>query len=150
MISVIFLLQLTFVDSSKASIYFIEMVHSSPVIEVLMNINKLLSFAIPSLLAMVFFFTAFIVKPNIVDNTVTIIFVCSSFFLIGFVKIITAELRPFMLSKLANLGTIHIFDCESDFGNPSSQVMSCLVLYFLFKIIMYDDRRHIVLSKDLN
>lgn len=149
-ISVIFLCQLAFVDSSRRSVFLIEAAHSSALKPLLEQLNKLLSFAVPSLLAILFFGAAFVVKPNVVENTVTIIFVCSSFFLVSFVKILTAELRPFMLSKLQKLGAIHIFDCESDFGNPSTQVFVILVLYFLFKVAMFDAKRHIVLSKDPN
>lgn len=72
---------------------------------------------------LIFFITYFIVKPNVVENTVSIIFICSSFFMEALVKSITGELRPFMLSRINNLGFIHVIDCVSDYGNPSGHMI---------------------------
>lgn len=76
------------------------MIHQTPFKNILNQISKLLSYAIVSVLYIIYFVTYFIVKPNVVDNTVDLIFICSSFFMNAFVKSISGELRPFMLAKV--------------------------------------------------
>lgn len=63
-------------------------------------------------------------------------------------KTLSAELRPYILDDVIEVGKIESFNCEADFANPSSGVITIILIYYLFKVYLFDKPRHVVLTKD--
>lgn len=53
----------------------------------------------------------FIFRPNIVDNAIFIIYCSSIYFIIPFLKLILAELRPFMVANVLKTHKLDVYDC---------------------------------------
>lgn len=147
---VVFLMQTTYFSLAGYQTKIMKLIHDSPLHQTVQTLYFLTSYAMQYLLFGLFFFQTFIRKPNIVTNMVNIFFICSGFFLTAFIKLLTAELRPMIYSNLANDSPLQVLSCDSNYAMPSARIMTCLMLYYLYKMYLFEKKRHIVLSQDLD
>ena len=143
----IFITQILFERSSNFPLNIIESIHNTRLKDALVYISKIFSYLIISIFLVYFFMITFVVDPNIVDNTLNIIYICTSLFLAAYSKLLLAELRPFMYAYLTKSNKIWIFDCESDFGAPSNHIFYSVITYYLYKTRFFEKRYHVVLSE---
>ena len=97
----IFLFQLVFVDSADLTLKFVDFVHQSPLKDALITTTQFFSYAVLYFLYAVFFLNIFVFSPNIIDNTIYILFICATQSLTAYLKLLIGELRPFMISAIS-------------------------------------------------
>lgn len=143
----IFITQILFEQTSPFPLKIIEYIHDSPLKGSLIYISKVFSYLIIGLLLVFYFLYTFVVNPNVIDNTLSIIYICTTCFVCAYTKLILAELRPFMYAYLTKISKLWVFDCESDYGAPSTNIFYAVIVYYLFKTRFFERRYHIVLSE---
>ena len=107
-------------------------IHDNEINHVLNTVTKFFSYIVIILIIFIWSIFQFVLYPNIVDSMEKIIYICSIFFLAALTKLWAAELRPFMLGLIIKDPIkMEVYDCESDYGNPSSLVMVTVCAYYL-------------------
>ncbi len=81
-----------------------------------------------------FFFIRFVIKPQVLENSISILFLGYSIGIFSFLKIFFIEIRPYLLEFILTKSKLKFYDCETGFGMPSGHVFTSLCLYYIYKI----------------
>ena len=134
----IFLFQVPIFDLDNWGVMLLEMIQSSEYSETLFLITKIVSYMILCFLIGLFLIHNLVIKPNFIETSNYIVFLCSTITINSWQKILFGETRPYMYALLSDKAKLTMVDCETDFGMPSGHLFLTTALYYVVRVRYYE------------
>lgn len=130
-------------DLNLLSLKFMGIVHSSALNPIFRLLTKIFSFGILNFIIAMFFIHNVIMKPRFVRNIDFAMFYFLSVAINSYFGILFTELSPFMRAIIINDADVTIYDCDTDFGMPSSHLFMVTAVYYMYKVRYFEKRKTI-------